>query len=308
MIGIGCTLCSVYCIIHNITTILAKCRNAIYNRETVNLYRIYSDIDIVTESYWSYWTRLQWKEKWACIWPYIHYTGMWCICCMSKGRQKQVYLCCGWVADECVSKLLFCAAKDGTRGAVVSAAGCAVWTCAVWESVWPLSDVEEMPSRVSVRCFALSAWTACVNVWEVEFTQTKAERRSYVFNILHNLLWLVTPCLVASKPSSQALLVPAVLVAVTDWLGVMWVGWLEALCVAGRRWAGWRGTSISSPRLACQRSCLLSSMVRHSLLSALPLWSLSDLTYHEIQSVPATAQTQLRSVIFDSFVFLQISH
>lgn len=48
--------------------------------------------------------------------------------------------------------------------------------------------------------------------------------RQRPFNILPNLLWLVTHCLVACKPSSQASVVQAVLVAVTDWLGMMWVG------------------------------------------------------------------------------------
>lgn len=63
-----------------------------------------------------------------------------------------------------------------------------------------------------------------VNVWEVEFSHTKTERLPYAFNILPNLLWCVTPCLVASKPWSQASLAPAVLVADAQWLGVMWVG------------------------------------------------------------------------------------
>lgn len=145
------------------------------------------------------------------------------MCCIFHGlKQDPIYLC--QVTDESVSKTLFCAAEDGTNGAVISAAGCAVWTRAVWESVWPLSNMEETSGRVSVHCFALSAWLTCGNAWEVEFSQTETKRQSYAFNILPNLSWLVTHCLVACKPSSQASVVPAVLVAVTDWLGVMWLG------------------------------------------------------------------------------------
>lgn len=117
---------------------------------------------------------------------------MWCYCCC-------------------------CAAEDGPRRPVVSAAGCAVRTCAVRESVWPLSDVEETPCRVSVCCYALSARIACVNVWEVEFSQTKARRQSYVFNILHNLLWSATPSLSAYKPSLSS-----INEAASGWLGMMW--------------------------------------------------------------------------------------
>lgn len=62
---------------------------------------------------------------------------------------------------------------------------------------------------------------ACVNVWEVESLQTKAERQSYVFNILHNLLCFETPSLVASKPSSQASSRPAALAAAAAQQGVM---------------------------------------------------------------------------------------
>ena len=136
-----------------------------------------------------------------------------------------MYLRWGWVKDKCVSELYFCTAEDRWRRAVLTAAGCAVWTCAVWESLWPLSDVEETPGRVSVCYVTLSAWISCVSVWVVEFSQTKTKRPSYTFNMLPNLLWCVTtPSLVGSQPWSQASLVPPVLVAVTDWLGVMWVG------------------------------------------------------------------------------------
>lgn len=73
---------------------------------------------------------------------------------------------------------MFCgAAEDGPRGSCDSAAGGAVRTGAVRESVRPLSDVEEAPGRVSarlllLRCCALPA-TAAVTVWEVEFSQTR---------------------------------------------------------------------------------------------------------------------------------------
>lgn len=133
---------------------------------------------------------------------------------------------------------------------------------------------------------------------------------NHAFNIFLNLLWCATPHLVASKPWSQASLEQTVLVA--HWLGMMWVGvrWLEALCVTGRRWACWRGTSISSPRWPCQRSCLLSSMVRHSLSSALPLWSLSDLAYQENQTVLPLPKHSLDliSLTWKLFPLLLVNH
>ena len=121
------------------------------------------------------------------------------------------------------------------------------------------------------RCFA---WITCVNVWDVEFSRTKTERLSHAWNIFHNASWFVIAYLFPFEPTSQAPLLPAILVAVADWLEVMWVGVSEVtlqrlLCVAGRRWACWRGTSISSPHWPCQRRWPFSSMVRHSLLSVL---------------------------------------
>lgn len=116
--------------------------------------------------------------------------------------------------------LFCCAAEDGPRRPVVSAAGCAVRTGAVRESVWPLSDVEETPGRVSVCCYAPTARIVCVNVWEVEFSQTKARRQSYVFNVLHNLLWSATPSLSACKPFEPSL--GSISEATGGWLGVMW--------------------------------------------------------------------------------------
>lgn len=183
--------------------------------------------------------------------------------------------------------LFCCAAEDGPRRPVVSAAGCAVWTCAVRESVWPLSDVEETPVRVSVCCYALSARIACVNVWEVEFSQTKARRQSYVFNILHNLLWSATPSLSACKPYEPSL--SSISDATSGWLGVMWV----SICTL--TWAFVRCREEVS--LLERNKYKFSPLDLPEELQALfhgktdPLWSVRRLAL-QIQLVPVAAQAQ----------------
>ena len=73
-------------------------------------------------------------------------------------------------------------AQERTVGAVVSAAGCAVWTRIVWESVWPLSDMEETPGRVSMGFLSLEI--ACVSVGEMEVSHKKTKNLTVCFEHL----------------------------------------------------------------------------------------------------------------------------
>ena len=213
-----------------------------------------------------------------------------------------MYLRWGWVKDECVSKLYFCTAEGGRRRAVLSAAGCAVWTCVVWESLWPLSDVEETPGRVSVRCVTLSAWISCASVWVAEFSQTKTKRPSYAFNMLPNLLWCVTtPSLVGSKPWSR--LVPAVLAAVADWLGVMWVGvsavtWGFVFCREEVSLLERNKYKFSPLALPDELPALFHGETLPLICSTTPI----SVRPHKPQG-SNWSQTQLRSVIFDSKIW-----
>lgn len=110
------------------------------------------------------------------------------------------------------------------------------------------------PACNALQCNA----TAAVTVWEVEFSQTRRPAGNLMCWTSRTTLrgaWRPVKPLNRASVSSSSFggRLGVVMRALTPTL----------LCDAGRRWACWRGTSISSHRWSCPRSCLLSSTVRH---------------------------------------------
>lgn len=201
-------------------TLAKRWRNVIYSRETMDLYRIYFAYTVwhprpeVTELVYS-------EKRIRRVWPSIHCTGMCCICCMLKITSKTgaSVLRMSYIV-HCFVRVHQLKAGRGEQSSLQLVVQYGLVLC---ESLFDPNQTWRR--RLAGWVCAALPWRSPVWIcgrWNLA-TQSP-DRLSYAFNILPNILWCVTPCLVASKPWSQASLAPVALVAVADWLGVMWVG------------------------------------------------------------------------------------